>query len=88
MRTAVSLTGEARFVDDLPVTGALHVKVVRSPFAHATIRSIDTEAARAMPGVVAVYTGADLRRRLADAAALCVAGHRRHEEPGALPARG
>ena len=57
----VLLTGEARFVDDLPVTGALHVKVVRSPFAHATIRSIDTEAARAMPGVVAVYTGADLR---------------------------
>ena len=57
----VLLTGEARFVDDLPVTGALHVKLVRSPFAHASIRSIDTDAARAMPGVVAVYTGADLR---------------------------
>ncbi len=57
----VLLTGEARFVDDLPVTGALHVKVIRSPFAHASIRSIDTDAARAMPGVVAVFTGADLR---------------------------
>ena len=45
----VLLTGEARFVDDLPVTGALHVKVVRSPFAHATIRSIDAEAAPRCP---------------------------------------
>jgi aerobic carbon-monoxide dehydrogenase large subunit len=57
----VLLTGEARFVDDLPVTGALHVKLVRSPFAHASIRSINTDAARAMPGVVAVFTGVDLR---------------------------
>ncbi len=58
---AVLLTGEARFVDDLPVTGALHLKVVRSPYAHARIRSIDTDAARAMPGIVAVHTGAELR---------------------------
>ena len=50
--------------------------------AHARIRSIDTDRPRAaMPGVVAVLTGADLRRRLADAAALRVAGHRGHEEP-------
>ena len=82
------LTGEARFVDDLAVTGALHVKIVRSPFAHATIRSIDTDAA---PGDARCRRGAHgrrPRRRLADAAALRVAGHRRHEEPGALPARG
>jgi carbon-monoxide dehydrogenase large subunit len=58
---AVLLTGEARFVDDLRVTGAAHLKVVRSPFAHARIRSIDADAARAMPGVVAVFTGTDLR---------------------------
>jgi aerobic carbon-monoxide dehydrogenase large subunit len=57
----VLLTGEARFVDDLAVPGALHVKVVRSPFAHARIRSIDASAARAMPGVVDVFTGQDLR---------------------------
>ena len=57
----VLLTGEARFVEDLPITGALHLKVVRSPFAHARIVSIDTDAARALPGVVAVLTGADLR---------------------------
>jgi aerobic carbon-monoxide dehydrogenase large subunit len=55
------LTGEARFVDDLVVPGALHAKVVRSPYAHARIRSIDTTQAQAMPGVVGVFTGADLR---------------------------
>jgi carbon-monoxide dehydrogenase large subunit len=43
------------------VQGALHVAVVRSPYAHARIRSIDGGAASAMPGVVAVYSGADLR---------------------------
>jgi aerobic carbon-monoxide dehydrogenase large subunit len=57
----VLLTGEARFVDDLVVTGALHLKIVRSPFAHARILSIETAAARVMPGVVAVFTGEDLR---------------------------
>ena len=55
------LTGEARFVDDLVVPGALHAKIVRSPYAHARIRSIDTTGAQGMPGVVAVFTGADLR---------------------------
>jgi carbon-monoxide dehydrogenase large subunit len=54
------LTGESRFVDDLALPGALHVKIVRSPAAHARIRSIDTAAAVAMPRVVAVFTGADL----------------------------
>ncbi|MHB1535888.1 MAG: xanthine dehydrogenase family protein molybdopterin-binding subunit [Acidimicrobiales bacterium] len=54
------LTGEARFVADLVVPGALHAALVRSTVAHARISSIDTAAAAAMPGVVAVYTGADL----------------------------
>ena len=54
------LTGEARYVADLVVPGALHAALVRSTAAHARIASIDVEAARAMPGVVAVYTGADL----------------------------
>jgi len=43
------LTGSARYVDDLPVTGALHAKIVRSPYAHARIRSIDTARAAALP---------------------------------------
>lgn len=58
---AALLTGEARFVDDLAVPGALHVKLLRSSVAHARIASIDTSAAAAMPGVVAVHTGVDLR---------------------------
>ena len=55
------LTGESRFVDDLVVPGALHAVIVRSPYAHATIRSVDLSAARAQPGVVAAFSGADLR---------------------------
>lgn len=54
------LTGEARYTNDLPLPGALRLALVRSPYAHARIVSIDTSAAAAMPGVVAVYTGADL----------------------------
>ncbi|HVW32718.1 MAG TPA: molybdopterin cofactor-binding domain-containing protein [Acidimicrobiia bacterium] len=54
------LTGEARYIDDLNVPGALHIELVRSPHAHARVTSIDASAALAMPGVRAVYTGADL----------------------------
>jgi carbon-monoxide dehydrogenase large subunit len=57
---AALLTGAARFVDDLQIHGAFHVKLVRSPFAHARIRSIDTAAAVMMPGVEAVLTSAEL----------------------------
>ena len=55
------LTGEARFVDDLAVPGALHVALVRSPIAHARIRSVDVSGALEQPGVVAAFSGADLR---------------------------
>lgn len=57
---AVKLSGEAQYVGDLVVPRMLHGKVLRSPFAHARIVSIDTGLAEAMPGVVAVLTGADL----------------------------
>ncbi|HYM65738.1 MAG TPA: molybdopterin cofactor-binding domain-containing protein, partial [Patescibacteria group bacterium] len=53
------LRGEGRYTDDIG-EGALESCLVRSPYAHARIRSIDVSAARAMPGVVAVYTAADL----------------------------
>src|SRR5437868_14112946 len=56
------LTGKGQFVDDKPDDGALWLHVLRSPHAHAKIRSIDTKAAAEMPGVEAVYTGADLIR--------------------------
>jgi carbon-monoxide dehydrogenase large subunit len=56
------LTGHARFFDDIVIPGALHAKFVRAPLAHARIVSIDSAAARAMPGVACVATGADLAR--------------------------
>ncbi len=54
------LAGKARFADDLVIPGALYMVMVRSPFAHARIRSIDVESALGVPGVVGAYTGADL----------------------------
>lgn len=54
------LTGRGKFVDDVTLPRMLHAAFVRSPFAHARIAGIDTEAARAVPGVVAIFTGADL----------------------------
>src|SRR5262249_14408419 len=60
------LTGRGRFVDDMRLAGALHACFVRSPHAHAAIRSIDAAAARAMPGVHAVLTADDLPPRMAN----------------------
>ncbi len=54
------LTGRARFVDDVHVPGMLHVAFVRSDYAHARLNGVDASAARERPGVVAVYTAADL----------------------------
>lgn len=55
------ITGQATYVDDIKLTGMLHMAVVRSPYGHARINRIHTEAARAHPGVVAVYTAEDLK---------------------------
>src|ERR671925_1487702 len=54
------LTGQGAFLDDLQLPGMLHAVVLRSPHAHARITSIDTAAARRLPGVVAVITAEDL----------------------------
>jgi aerobic carbon-monoxide dehydrogenase large subunit len=54
------LTGRGLFVDDVRRPDMLHGAVVRSPHAHALIKSIDTAQARALSGVVAIYTAADL----------------------------
>jgi aerobic carbon-monoxide dehydrogenase large subunit len=59
------LTGRARFVDDIKLPGMLHGCFVRSPHPHARIRTIDTAAALAMPGVHAVLTARDMPGRLA-----------------------
>ncbi|RKT83782.1 carbon-monoxide dehydrogenase large subunit [Saccharopolyspora antimicrobica] len=54
------ITGRTRWTDNLNPAGTLHLAVLRSPVAHARIRSIDTAPARRMSGVVAVFTGRDL----------------------------
>jgi len=54
------LKGIGTFVDDVRLPGLLHALILRSPHAHARISRIDTAAARAIPGVVGVFTGADV----------------------------
>ncbi len=59
------VTGHGSFVDDVQPDGCLHIAFARSPFAHAEIVAIDTAAAAAVPGVVAVITGAEVDNWLA-----------------------
>src|SRR5262249_41418748 len=53
------LTGTGRYVDDLPLARATYAYFLRSPHAHARIKSIDTSAAKKMPGVIEIFTGKD-----------------------------
>ena len=53
------LTGQGRFSDDVNLPGQAYAVMVRSPHAHARIRSIDVAAAMAVPGAIAVLTGVD-----------------------------
>ncbi|MCA9964735.1 MAG: hypothetical protein KC423_10845, partial [Anaerolineales bacterium] len=54
------IQGKGRYVDDIKLPGMLYMDIVRSPYAHAKIVSIDASAALAMDGVLAVITGKDL----------------------------
>jgi CO/xanthine dehydrogenase Mo-binding subunit len=56
------VTGRAEYIHNLRLPGMLHAKIFRSPIAHGRIRSIDTAAAKAYPGVFAVFTSDDVRR--------------------------
>ena len=58
------ITGRGTYVGDIKLVGMLHMVLARSPHAHAIIRSIDTSKARAVDGVVVVYTGEDLKEQL------------------------
>lgn len=58
------VTGEYQYGMDVSVPGMLHGKVIRSPYPHARILGFNTEKARALPGVLAVITGADVKMRL------------------------
>src|SRR4051794_5663038 len=54
------ITGRTKWTDNIQLAGMLHLAMVRSPLAHATISSIDTEAAKGAPGVIAVFAGPDI----------------------------
>ena len=51
------IQGRGQYFDDITLPGMLHMEILRSPYAHARLKSIDTSAASALPGVVAVVTG-------------------------------
>ena len=53
------ITGRAAYTDDIKLPGMAHAAILRSPYAHASISSIDTSAAASQPGVIAVFTGED-----------------------------
>src|SRR5216117_2195107 len=57
------IKGIGTYVDDLTFSGMLHALILRSPYAHARINSINTQAAKAAPGVFRVFTGADLNAK-------------------------
>ena len=58
------ITGQSSYTDDIQLIGLAHAAILRSPHGHARITSIDTSAAQSAPGVVAVYTGADIEGKL------------------------
>jgi CO/xanthine dehydrogenase Mo-binding subunit len=60
------ITGGLRFIADLHLRGTLHARLVQSPYAHARIQAIDKTPALALPGLVAILTGADIQPHIAD----------------------
>jgi len=60
LEDAPLLTGRGEFVGDIGFPHQLHMRVVRSPYAHAVLLRVDVAAARAAPGVAAVWTAADI----------------------------
>ncbi len=81
------LTGGGRYAADLATPGALHAVFLRSPHAHARVLGVDAAAARALPGVVAVFTAEDTAALGHNPAVteLRDAEGRRHAEPPRLP---
>ena len=60
------ISGQGTYVDDISFPGMLHVAMVRSPLAHAKIKKIDVTKAAKQPGVVAIFTAADLKDQMGD----------------------
>src|SRR5262249_17830892 len=55
------ITGQAKYTDDFTLPGTVHLAVVRSPYAHARVKAVKTDAAKAAPGVVGVFTGQQMK---------------------------
>lgn len=79
------ITGSGRYTDDIALPGLLHMVLLRCPHAHARIRAIDGKAARVIPGVVAVFTAADLAAVGLHGLPCEVALKNRDGSPGAMP---
>jgi aerobic carbon-monoxide dehydrogenase large subunit len=73
------ITGQGRYTDDMVVPGMKHAAFVRSPHAHADIMSVDTKKAEAMPGVIGVLTGTQMR---ADGIGSIITGWMIHSRDG------
>ena len=73
------ITGAGRYVDDMVVPGMRHAAFVRSPYAHAQIKKIDVKKAQAMPGVIGVLTGKELK---ADGIGNLICGWMIHSKDG------
>src|SRR5690606_32863523 len=73
------ITGAGRYVDDMVVPGMKHAVFVRSPYAHAEIKKIDVSKAKAMPGVIGVLTGKELK---ADGIGNLICGWMIHSKDG------
>lgn len=85
------ITGQGKFVADIELDGLLHAAIVRSPYAHAKILSIDTSEAEALPGVIAVFTADDVNPHMG--AALPMVGapggpYKELRNPGRYPLTG
>ncbi len=81
------VTGRGRFSDDVTLPGQLHLAFLRSPVAHARIKGVDVAAAKSLPGVVAIYTGAELVAAGVRPIPGPVAFRRPDGTPAATPAR-
>ena len=59
------ITGQGKYTDDIKIPGMVHAYILRSPYAHAHVKSIDTAEASKVPGVISIITGADIPEAIA-----------------------
>ena len=59
------ITGQGKYTDDIKMPGMVYAYILRSPYAHATVNKINTDAAKSAEGVVGIFTGADIPESIA-----------------------